>query len=223
MRKQHSVSLLCSDLNNLERDINIFNTSGLDLLHFDVMDGIFVPGFGLSEKHLKLIRKITSLPIEVHLMTIEPDNQIDLFAEQRANIISVHVEACSNLPRTIKKIKNKCAAGVVINPLTSIETAKYVIPEVDIITLMSINPGLIGADFLPIVIPKIHELKELIDTICSNDSRPLIQIDGSLNENFTKQIFNAGADIAVHGEKSFLRNKHNLKEAIERTLFEINH
>ena len=132
MKKQHSVSLLCSDLNNLERDIKIFNESGIDLIHFDVMDGVFVPGFGLCEKHLKLIRKITPLPIEVHLMTIDPDKYIDMFAEQGADIISVHVETCTHLHKTIGKIKNKAAAGIIINPTTSVNTAKYIIPEVDI-------------------------------------------------------------------------------------------
>ena len=132
------------------------NQTRIDLIHFDVMDGQFVPGFGLSEKHLMEIRPLTRIPIEVHLMTIRPEMHIDTFSFAGADIISVHFESCPHLHRTLQKIKAKnISAGVVINPATPVEVVRHVLQEVDIVTLMAIDPGLIGADFLPWYSPRL--------------------------------------------------------------------
>jgi len=209
-----AASILCADLNHLSDVIAILNQTGMDLIHFDVMDGQFVPGFGLSEKHLSAIRPLTRIPIEVHLMTIHPEMHIDAFADAGADIISVHVETCPHLHRTLQKIKVKqISAGVVLNPATPVESIRHVLPQVDIVTLMAIDPGLLGADFLPMAFKKIGELTELFKKEKLTKT-PEIQIDGSLDKSLSDKVFQAGADIAVHGIKSFFQAKTDLKQEI---------
>ena len=209
-----AASILCGDLNNLGDVIDILNQTEIDLIHFDVMDGRFVPGFGLSEKHLKEIRPLTRIPIEVHLMTMHPEMHIDAFSDAGADIISVHFESCPHLHRTLQKIKAKnVSAGIVINPATAVEAVRHILQEVEIVTLMSIDPGLIGADFLPLVFTKIKELKELFKKE-KLTKIPEIQIDGSLDKALSLKVFQVGGDIAVHGFKSFFQSKTDLKKGI---------
>lgn len=209
-----AASILCGDLNYLGDVIDTLNQTRIDLIHFDVMDGQFVPGFGLSEKHLIEIRPLTRIPIEVHLMTIHPEMHIDAFSFAGADIISVHFESCPHLHRTLQKIKAKnISAGVVINPATPVEVVRHVLQEVDIVTLMAIDPGLIGADFLPLVFTKIKELKDLFKKE-KLTKIPEIQIDGSLDKALSLKVFQAGGDIAVHGIKSFFQSKTDLKKGI---------
>lgn len=215
-----AASILCGDLNNLGEVITTLNQTKIDLIHFDVMDGQFVPGFGLSEKHLVEIRPLTSIPIEVHLMTINPEMHIDAFSDAGADIISVHIESCPHLHRTLQKIKAKnVSAGVVINPATPVEVVRHVLQEVDIVTLMAIDPGLIGADFLPLVFTKIEELKELFNRE-NLTITPKTQIDGSLDKALSLKVFQAGADIAIHGFKSFFQSKDDLRKGILDVLAE---
>lgn len=209
-----AASIICGDLNHLGNVIGVLNQTAIDLIHFDVMDGQFVPGFGLSEKHLMAIRPLTSIPIDVHLMTLHPELHIDAFCDAGADSISVHFETCPHLHRTIQKIRAKnVSAGVVINPATPVEAVRHVLQDVDIVTLMAIDPGLIGADFLPLVFTKIGELKELFKKE-QLTKIPEIQIDGSLDKTLSSKVFHVGGDIAVHGIKSFFQSKTDLKKAI---------
>lgn len=205
-------SILSADFSKLGEEILDVERGGADYIHVDVMDGHFVPNITIGPLIVEAIRPITNLPLDVHLMIENPDQYIPSFASAGADIITVHAEACKHLHRTIHLIKSLgVKAGVVINPATPVEAIKHVITDVNMVLLMTVNPGFGGQSFIENVLPKIAEVKEWSKT--SNPSLE-IEVDGGVNEETAKKCIAAGANVLVAG--SAVYNKQDRKEAIAR-------
>lgn len=201
MTKIIAPSLLSANFANLTADINMINNSRAEWIHIDVMDGVFVPNITIGPVVVKSIRKLTSKILDVHLMIIEPDRYIEDFKNAGADIISVHYEACKHLHRTIDSIKNKgLKAGVVLNPHTNVGLLEDIINEVDMVLLMSVNPGFGGQKFISNTFKKILDLRDLIT---KTNSKALIEVDGGVDTNNAPELFNSGANILVAGNSVF--------------------
>ncbi|QCX53975.1 ribulose-phosphate 3-epimerase [Elizabethkingia sp. JS20170427COW] len=194
-------SVLSADFGNLQRDIEMINESQADWFHVDVMDGRFVPNISFGFPVLKAIKKHAKKFIDVHLMIVEPEKYVAEFIKEGADLVSVHYEACTHLHRTIHHIKDLGAkAGVVLNPSTPISVLEDIIADVDLVLLMSVNPGFGGQKFIENTYKKVKQTKELI---ARHDSKALIQIDGGVNLDNAKKLFAAGADVLVAGNAVF--------------------
>lgn len=194
-------SLLSADFGNLERDIEMLNNSQADWLHIDVMDGRFVPNISFGFPVMKMVQKISKKFVDVHLMIVEPEKYVEEFIDYGADLVSVHYEACTHLHRTLTLIQDKGAkAGVVLNPSTPVLMLEDIIADVDLVLLMSVNPGFGGQKFIQNTYKKIAETKDLI---LSNNSTALIQVDGGVNLENAAKLFEAGADVLVAGNAVF--------------------
>lgn len=194
-------SMLSADFGNLQRDVEMVNNSEADLFHFDVMDGVFVPNISIGFPVLKAIRKYAKKPLDVHLMIIDPDRYIEKFYEYGAESISVHYEACIHLHRTIQAIKKLGArAGVVLNPHSPVSLLEEIITDVDLVLLMSVNPGFGGQRFIENTYAKLSLLQELI---ARKKSDALIEVDGGVTLENAPQLVRAGARILVAGHSIF--------------------
>lgn len=203
-------SILSADFAKLGEEIKSVEAGGADLIHVDVMDGHFVPNITIGPLIVAAIRPLTNLPLDVHLMIENPEAYVEAFAKAGADYITVHVEACVHLHSTIQQIKALgVKAGVVLNPATPIETIQHVIEDVDLVLLMSVNPGFGGQAFIPSVLPKIKAVKEMI---AEKELTVEIQVDGGVNEETAKRCVEAGATILVAG--SAVYNKEDRKKAI---------
>jgi ribulose-phosphate 3-epimerase len=203
-------SLLSADFLNLKRDIDIINNSEADWLHLDVMDGVFVPNISFGFPILNLLKEITNKPLDVHLMIVQPEKFIDEVAAMGAYMMNVHYEACTHLDRTIHAIKKKgMKAGVTLNPSTPVALLKDVIQDLDMVLLMSVNPGFGGQKFIHNTLSKVDDLKNLIS---QRNSHSLIEIDGGIDLETGKLLVDAGADILVAG--SFVFSTDDPKERI---------
>ncbi len=199
-----SPSLLSADFGNLQRDIEMINTSEADWFHLDMMDGMFVPNISFGFPVIKHIKKHAKKPLDVHLMIVNPDRYIEDFYNAGADILTVHYEACDHLHRTIQNIKSKeMKAGVSLNPHTPVHLLKDIISDVDLVLIMSVNPGFGGQKFIPNSIEKIKELKQLITDINSN---ALIEVDGGIDNTNAKILIDAGCDVLVVGNYIFSSN-----------------
>ena len=204
-------SILSADFSKLGEEIKKVAEAGADYIHIDVMDGRFVPNITIGPCVVESIRKITDIPFDVHLMIVEPEKYIDAFADAGADIITVHLEATVHLHRLVEYIKSKGkCAGVSINPATPVESLTEIIPFVDLILIMSVNPGFGGQKFIPTSIEKIKKLKEIISKY---ELRPLIEVDGGVNLENAKSLIDAGVDILVAGSAIF--NSENYEETIK--------
>lgn len=196
-----SPSLLSADFNNLERDVTMLNESVADYIHLDVMDGVFVPNISFGFPVIKAVQKVATKPLDVHLMIVNPQNYISQVRDCGAEFMNVHQEACIHLHRTVQAIKNAgMKAGVTINPSTPVSSLEDIITEVDMVLIMSVNPGFGGQSFIPNSVKKVLQLKELI---LKSNSNAAIEVDGGVNLETGKLLADAGADILVAGNSVF--------------------
>ena len=204
-------SILSADFARLLEDVKKVEKAGCEYLHIDVMDGHFVPNITLGPGIVKSLRKDVNMVFDAHLMIENPDNYIKEFADAGCDIIVVHQEACTHLHRTIQNIKSHgIKAGVALNPATPIETIKYVLEDVDMVLLMSVNPGFGGQSYIPVVTEKIKELKALIDKMNLDID---IEVDGGVKPSNIAEVVNAGANVIVAGSAIF--NAGNIDEAVK--------
>ncbi len=211
-------SILAANFAELGNEIVDVEKGGADYIHVDVMDGHFVPNITMGSMIVKAIRPLTSLPLDVHLMIENPDQYIEDFADAGADYITVHVEACPHLHRTIQLIKSKgVKAGVVLNPATPAETLKPILPDLDMVLLMTVNPGFGGQSFIQSVVPKIQQVRTW-----ANELNPKleIEVDGGINIETAAVCAKAGADVFVAG--SAIYNRDDRGAAIDELRKSIN-
>jgi ribulose-phosphate 3-epimerase len=194
-------SILAADFANLERDTKMINSSEADWFHIDIMDGVFVPNISFGMPVLAAIQKHAKKSLDVHLMIIDPDRYIETFAELGAAVLTVHYEACDHLHRTLQKIKS-CGmkAGVALNPHTPIASLNSIIQDIDLVCIMSVNPGFGGQSFIENTFEKVKELKKLIN---QHNSHCLIEIDGGVTNINYSELIACGADVLVAGSYVF--------------------
>jgi ribulose-phosphate 3-epimerase len=204
-------SVLAADFGNLQRDIEMINQSKADWFHIDIMDGVFVPNISFGMPVLEAISKHAQKTIDVHLMIVQPERYIKTFAKLGANILTVHYEASTHLHRTLQEIKAEgMKAGVALNPHTNVALLEDCINDIDLVCLMSVNPGFGGQSFIENTYKKVKQLKEIITR---NNAQTLIEIDGGVTSKNAKQLVEAGADVLVAG--SFVFNSANPIQTIE--------
>ena len=196
-----SPSLLSADFLHLSKDIEMVNRSQADWFHLDIMDGVFVPNISYGLPGVSQIKKIATKPLDVHLMIVQPERYVEAFHKAGADILTVHYETCTHLHRTIQQIKSQgMKAGVSLNPHTPVSLLEDVIEDIDVVLLMSVNPGFGGQSFIEQTINKVDKLKKLI---MESNSHTLIEIDGGVNFETGKRLVNAGADALVAGSFVF--------------------
>lgn len=194
-------SLLAADFGNMQRDVELVNQSEADWHHLDIMDGVFVPNISYGMPVVKAIAAHATKPLDVHLMIVDPDRYIQTFADLGATNLTVHYEACTHLHRTLQAIKAAgMKAGVALNPHTNINFLEDTIREIDLVCLMSVNPGFGGQSFIENTYGKVRALKKLIR---SQDSNTLIEIDGGVTDSNAKDLVDTGADVLVAGSSVF--------------------
>ncbi|MBQ1802150.1 MAG: ribulose-phosphate 3-epimerase [Lachnobacterium sp.] len=208
-------SILSADFSKLGEQIETIDKAGAQYVHFDVMDGSFVPNISFGAPVLKSIRKCTERKIDAHLMVEEPIRFVEDFAKAGADIITVHAEACKHLDRTLEFIKEQGAlAGVALNPATPLSAIEWVLPKVDMVLIMTVNPGFGGQKLIPYTIEKVRKLKEMID---KNGYKIDIQVDGGINKDNVTSVLDAGANVFVAGSAVFNGNiEENVKAFLER-------
>jgi ribulose-phosphate 3-epimerase len=200
-KKLIAPSMLAADFSNLAHDIAVVNQSDADWFHLDVMDGVFVPNISFGMPVIKSMAKHTTKPLDVHLMIVEPDRYIQTFADLGADVLTVHVEACTHLHRSLQSIKAAgMKAGVALNPHTPVASLSHIITYIDLVCLMSVNPGFGGQSFIEATYEKVRELRMLID---ENKASTLIEIDGGVTDQNASQLLAAGADVLVAGSYVF--------------------
>jgi ribulose-phosphate 3-epimerase len=205
-----SPSLLSADFGNLNRDIEMINRSEAEMLHLDVMDGVFVPNISFGFPVMKCIQKVSKKPLDVHLMIVEPQKFVNEVRDCGAHLMNVHYEACTHLNRVIQQIKAAgMKAGVTLNPATPVCMLRDILPDLDLVLLMSVNPGFGGQQFIHGTIKKVKELKELINETWSG---AIIEVDGGVNLETGIQLRDAGADVLVAG--NYIFKSPNPTEAI---------
>ena len=196
-----SPSLLSADFNNLQRDIEMLNASECDWYHLDVMDGVFVPNISFGFPVMQAMAKHATKPLDVHLMIVQPEKFIKEVKALGARVMNVHYEACIHLHRVIQAIKAEgMMAGVTLNPHTPVSVLEEIAPDLDLVMLMSVNPGFGGQKFIPSMVEKTRKLRELLDR---TGSKALIEIDGGVNRETGKLLVDAGADVLVAGSAVF--------------------
>lgn len=212
-----SPSILSADFSKLGEQVKCLDEAGAQYVHIDVMDGMFVPSISIGLPVIQTLRPCTERIFDVHLMIEEPVRYIDEFAKAGADIITVHAEACKHLDRTIEAIKEKgLLAGVALNPATSLESIRYVLPKVDMVLIMTVNPGFGGQKLIPYTVDKVRDLKQMMEqTGCKAD----IEVDGGVNLSNVQDLLDAGANVIVAGSAVF---KGEIAENVKSFLQQMN-
>ena len=211
-KKKIAPSILSADFAHLAEEIRKVEEAGADMIHVDVMDGHFVPNFTIGPPIVRAIRKVTRLPLDVHLMMTNPDDFIPDFIKAGSDYLTVHVETCPHLHRTIQSIKeNGVKAGVTLNPATALSLVEPILPFVDLLLIMSVNPGFGGQSFIPQVLDKVREARRMIDEMKLSVE---LEVDGGLKVDNVGAIAQAGADIFVAGSAVF--HSKDYKETLEK-------
>ena len=216
-----SASLACADLLNLERDLLLLEKEGVDLLHIDIMDGTFVPNFCLNLDIMRAAKRITGMPMECHLMIHDPERYIGQIAEIGCLYLSVHYEATLHIQRALNLIRQYgMKAGVALNPATSVEVLNYIMDDIDLVTLMMINPGFAGQQLIPSMIRKIADTRHYLDT--HGKAHVDILVDGNVSIANIPKMIEAGATILVGGTSSIFRKGYGIDEsvALVKSLYE---
>lgn len=196
-----SPSLLAADFSNLGRDVQLVNRSAADWIHLDIMDGLFVPNISFGFPVVEHVKKIAEKPLDVHLMIVDPDRYLSRFRDAGAGILTVQYEACIHLNRTVNEIRNLgMKAGVALNPHTPVNHLRHVLGDIDMVLIMTVNPGFGGQKFIMESYSKIEELREMID---STGNGVLIQVDGGVDTGNAARLVNAGVDVLVAGNSVF--------------------
>jgi ribulose-phosphate 3-epimerase len=194
-------SLLAADFSNLQRDIEMLNNSAADWIHLDIMDGVFVPNISFGIPVVQAVKKYAKKPLDVHLMIIEPEKYLKKFRDAGADLLNVHIEVCKHLHRTIEEIKEmRLHAGVTLNPHTPVNRLEEIIHYIDMVLVMSVNPGFGGQKFIVTSLEKIRKTKSLVE---NTGSKALIEVDGGVDLSNAAPLFEAGADILVAGTTIF--------------------
>ena len=210
-------SILSADFSKLGEELRAVEVAGADWIHVDVMDGHFVPNITMGPFIVEAVRRVTELPIDVHLMIENPDRFISDFAKAGASLISIQVEACIHLNRTVQMIKETgIQAGVVLNPSTPVASVRWILPYIDFVLIMSVNPGFGGQHFIPNSLDKIRAMRKLIDEL---DLPTLIQVDGGVNSKTIQAVASSGANVfvagsAIFGSEDYSRTIKQLKKLI---------
>ena len=204
-----SPSLLSADFTNLKSDLEVLDKNGVKYLHLDVMDGMFVPNISFGPMIIKQLRPLTNMVFDVHLMIEEPDRYVQNFKDSGADILTVHYEACKHLHRTISYIKSLgMKVGVSLNPATNIDVLDYVLEDLDLVLIMSVNPGFGGQSFIPSAIDKIKNLRKKIE---ERNLDVIIEVDGGVKTTNVKDVIDAGADLIVSGSDVFVDKENRIK------------
>ncbi len=204
-----SPSLLSADFTDLKSEIEVLDKNGVKYLHLDVMDGMFVPNISFGPMIIKQLRPLTNMVFDVHLMIEDPDRYVQNFKDAGAEILTVHYEACKHLHRTISYIKSLgMKAGVSLNPATNIEVLDYVLEDLDLVLIMSVNPGFGGQSFIPSAIDKIKNLKAKIR---ERNLNVIVEVDGGVKTTNVKDVIEAGADLIVSGSDVFADKENRIK------------
>lgn len=208
-------SLMCADLGSVSKDVIELDKAGIDFHHIDIMDGNFVPNFTLGPDFVKMVRKLTDKPLDIHIMAEDPERFIELFHGAGADWISIHAEATKNLQGTLSKIKELgMKAGVAINPSTPLSVLDYVYDVTDYVTLMTVNPGFAGQKFIPSMYDKIHSLRKEIE----NRNLDIdIEVDGNIGKDTIPKCIENGANLFVGGTSAIFKKGFSLKENVENT------
>lgn len=205
-------SILAADFARLGEEVAMVEKAGGDIIHVDIMDGHFVPNLTIGPAVVASLKKVTSLPLDVHLMVEEPDRFINAFVEAGANYLTVHAETGYHLERTLNVIKDKkCKVGIALNPATPVEDIKLVLEEIDLVLIMSVNPGFGGQEFIPFSIPKISQVKKMAEEIGREIE---IEVDGGLTLDNVQDVAKAGATILVMGTSIFKAKSINETMAV---------
>ena len=209
-----SASLMCADLANLESEIKKLEKAGIDMLHIDIMDGVFVPNTVFGHDTVQNVRKITSLPLDIHLMVQSPENYLDKLQTRNHNIITAHIEAIGDVRQLINNIKSmSCKAGLSIKPKTPVEKIEPFLDELDMVLVMTVEPGFSGQKWIPETLNKVKKLKRIV---CHNNCCDLdIQVDGNIGEHNIRDLRDAGANVFVGGSASIFKDA-NYKKNIEQ-------
>ncbi len=210
-KKMIAPSILAANFGNLQQDIEMVNDSRADWFHLDVMDGVFVPNISFGIPVIKAIKEHSKKPLDVHLMIVKPEKFIKEFKNAGADILTVHYEACTHLHRTVQEIKNAgMKVGVSLNPHTPISVLEDIIKDIDVVLIMSVNPGFGGQSFIENTYKKVKQLKKII---IDSNSDALIEVDGGVSDKNISKLSKLGVDVFVAG--SFVFNNNNPKEVIE--------